>query len=134
LIVRTIVSVLFAVVALALRQRRSADPIALRISFAFVLMAQMNPAVENYWRSSGASGTSYLAGIVGVLILGAVVPAFSDRVYAHRWGRGPVFPVFPDGVSPPRWARGLRVVLPLGVVIAAIASLLGQAVLAGLLV
>jgi hypothetical protein len=116
LIVRTIVSVLFAAVALALRQRRSADPIALRISFAFVLMAQMNPVVENYWRSSGASGTSYLAGIVGVLILGAV------------------FPAFPDGVYAPRWARWLRVVLPLGVVIAGVASLLGQAVLAGLLV
>ena len=116
LVVRSIVSVLFVAVAFALRRRRSADPISVRISFAFVLMAQMNPAVENYWRSVEASGTSYVAGIVGVLLLIAA------------------FPAFPDGVYVPRWARWLRVALPLGAIGAGLASVFDWVVLAGLFV
>jgi hypothetical protein len=114
LVFHSIVSVLYLAVGLALRRRRSTDPVSLRISFVFVLMAQLNPAVENYWRSVGASGTSAGAGIVGILLLVTT------------------FPAFPDGVYVPHSARWLRIGLPLAATAAAIAALSDWLVLAGL--
>ena len=112
--VHAIVSALYLAVGFALRRRRSADPVSLRFSFVFVLMAQLNPAVENYWRSVGASGTSPGAGIIAVLLLVTT------------------FPAFPDGKYVPRSARWLRIGLPLGAIAATIAAFTDWVALAGL--
>jgi len=114
LVFHAIVSALYLAVGFALRRRRSADPVSLRFSFVFVLMAQLNPAVENYWRSIGFSGTSPGAGIIAVLLLVTT------------------FPAFPDGKYVPRSARWLRIGLPLGAIAATIAAFTDWVALAGL--
>lgn len=101
LAIDTLAAVLYLAVALLLWRRRQLDPVARRMSFAFLLIAHVGTGAMGFW---GASQMHYVLAGIGVLLMIVTLPAY------------------PNGVYVPRAARWLRVFVPFAPV-AALASI-----------
>jgi len=83
------VALLYAGAALLLRLRRRNDPVARRMSLAFVLIAHICYGPVAFWAWAEVS-IPYLMGLAGFLLMTVTLPAYPDGHYvppATRWIR-----------------------------------------------
>ena len=97
LLLDLLVAALYAAAALLLRLRRRSDPVARRMSLAFVMIVHICNGPIAFWEWAQWS-ISYLLALAGFLLITVTLPAY------------------PDGAYVPRATRWIRVVVPVATV------------------
>jgi hypothetical protein len=103
LVLDTLVASLYPAVALLLWLRRPNDPVSRRISFAFLLIANISYGSTAFWLWAGYPVYA-IFGLIGLLVMVVTIPAY------------------PDGIYFPRALRWVRVLVPLSIVLVVIAA------------
>lgn len=88
LLIDTFVAVLYVGAALLLRLRRPKDPVARRMSLAFLMIAHLCNGPVAFWTVTGLPFE--LLGLAGFLLMTVTLPAYPNGVYlprASRWVR-----------------------------------------------
>ena len=128
LILDTAVAILYVAAAVLLRRRRPQDPVARRMSLAFLMIAHVSNGPMAFWAFTGLPFE--LLGLIGFLLMTVTLPAYPNGVYlprATRWLRVGVpaaaAGVFVLGAAGMPWAIGWFIKGMLGLVIVGVVLL-----------